>query len=63
MDNMSSAGTNEKAVLEQLVATTTTQYTATKALLQEIKPQRGSNNSDRNPGSDRNPDNDNVRKF
>ena len=63
MDNMASAATNDKAVLEQLFSTMTTQYAAIKALLQEIKPQRGSNNSDRNPGSDRNPDNDNVRKF
>ena len=63
MDNIASAATNDKAVLEQLFSTTTTQYAAIKALLQEIKPQRGSNNSDRNPGSNRNPDNDNVHKL
>ena len=34
MDNMASAGTNDKAVLEQLVTTTTTQYATIKALLQ-----------------------------
>ena len=63
MDNIASAATNDKAVLEQLFSTTTTQYAAIKALLQEIKPQRGSNNSDRNPGSNRNPHNDGMRKL
>ena len=37
MDNMASVATNEKAVLEQIVTTTTTQYAAIKALLQEVK--------------------------
>ena len=48
---MASAATNDKAVLEQLVATTTTQYTSIKALLQELKSQRGSNNSVCNPNT------------
>ena len=51
MDKMTSAETNDKAVLEQLVATTTTQYTEIKDLLQELKYQRGSNNSGRNPNT------------
>ena len=63
MDNMASAATNDKAVLEQLVTTMTTQYAAIKALLQELKPQRGSNNSVRNHGSDHTPDGDNMRKL
>ena len=62
MDNTESTATNDKAVLEQLVTTTTTQYAAIKALLQELKPQRGSNNSGRNPGSDHTLDGDNMRK-
>ena len=37
MDNMASAATNDKAVLKQLVANTTTQYTAIKIILQELK--------------------------
>ena len=51
MDNKASAATNDKAVLGQLVANTTTQYTAIKMLLQELKTQRGSNNSGRNSNS------------
>ena len=51
MDNMASSATNNKAVLEQLVANTTTQYTAIKALLKEVKTQCGSNNSGRNPNT------------
>ena len=43
--------TNDKAVLKQSVANTTTQYTAIKMLLQELKTQRGSNNSDHNSNS------------
>ena len=43
--------TNDKAVLEQLVATTTTQYTPIKDLLQELKYQRGSNKSVHNPNT------------
>ena len=39
MNNMASAATNDKAVLEQLVTTTITQYAETKALLQELKTQ------------------------
>ena len=34
MDNMASAATNDKVVLEYLVTNTTTQYTVIKALLQ-----------------------------
>ena len=60
---MASAATNDKAVLEQLFPTMTTQYAAIKALLQEIKYQRGSNNSKCNPGINRNPDDDDMRKF
>ena len=37
MDNTESTATNDKAVLEQLVTTTTTQYAAIKAFLQELK--------------------------
>ena len=51
MDNMASAVTKKKAVLEQLFANTTKQYTAIKMLLQELKTQRGSNNSGRNSNS------------
>ena len=51
MDNMASAATNNKDVLEQLVANTTMQYTAIKALLQEVKSQLGSNNSGCNPNT------------
>ena len=63
MDNMASTETNDKAVLEHLVTTTTTQYAAIKALLQEIKYQRGSNNSKCNPGINRNPNDDKMRKL
>ena len=63
MDNMASIATNGKAVLEQLVTTTKTQYATVKALLQELKTQRGSNNSGRNPGSDHIPDGDGMRKL
>ena len=44
MNNMASVATNDKAVLEQLVANKTTQYTVIKALLQDLKSQRGFNN-------------------
>ena len=37
MDNMTSAATNDKAVLEQIVAITTTQYTAINMILLELK--------------------------
>ena len=60
---MASEATNGKAVLEQIVTTTTTQYATIKALLQEIKPQLSSKNSDRNPCSDRNPDDNDMCKF
>ena len=63
MDNMASAATNDKAVLEQLVTITTTQYAEIKTLLQELKPHRGSNNSGRNPGSDHTPDSNNMQKL
>ena len=63
MDNMASAETNDKAVLEQLVTTTTTQYVEIKTFLQELKPQRGSNNLGHNPGSDHTSDGDDMRKF
>ena len=52
MDNMASAATDDKAVLEKLVTTTTTQYATIKALLQELKTQRGSNNSGHNTSTD-----------
>ena len=35
---MASTETNDKAVLEQIVMTTKTQYATFKALLQELKP-------------------------
>ena len=60
---MASTSTNYKAVLEHSVTTTTTQYMEIKALLQEINPQRSSKYSDRNTGSDRNPDDSNMCKF
>ena len=63
MDNMATAATNYKAVLEQLITTTTTQYAEIKALLQDLKPYRSSNNSGRNPGSDHTPDGDDMHKF
>ena len=63
MNNMASAATNDKAVLEQLVTTTITQYAETKALLQELKTQCGSNNSGRNPVSDHTPDGEDMRKL
>ena len=63
MDNMPSAATNDNAGLEQLVTTTTTQYTEIKAMLQELKLQHVSNNSGRNPGSDHIPDGDDMRKL
>ena len=63
MENMASDATNDKAVLEQLVTTKTTHYVAIKALLQELKPQHGSNNSGHNPGSDHTTDGDNMRKL
>ena len=63
MDNMESAAINNKAVIKQLVKTTKTQYTAIKALLQELTPQRGSNNSGNNPSSDRTPDGNDMRKL
>ena len=62
MDNMESAATNNKDVIEQLVTTTTMQYVTTKALLQELKPHRGSNNSGCNPSSDHTPYGDDMRK-
>ena len=40
MDNMASAETNDKDVLKQLVANTTTQYNAIKMILQELKTHR-----------------------
>ena len=55
MDNMASAATYDKAVLEHLVTSTTTQYADIKVLMKEIKHQRGSNNSGRNPNSDHTP--------
>ena len=61
MDNMASAATNDKAVLEQLVTTTTTQYASIKVLLPELKPHRGSNNYSRNPGSDHTSYGNNMR--
>ena len=61
LDNMASAATNDKAVIEHLVTTKTTQYAAIKALLQELKTQRGSNNYGCNPGSDHTPDNNDMR--
>ena len=62
---MASAATNDKAVLEQLVANTTTQYTAIKALLKELKFQRGSNNYGCNPttNSTNNTDGEDTRKL
>ena len=60
---MASAAINNKAVIGQLVKTTTTQYATIKALLQELKPQRGSNNSSSNPNSDHTPDGDDMRKL
>ena len=63
MDNISSAATKNKTVLEQLATNTTTQYAAIKALLQEFKPQHGSNNSGHNPSTDHTPDGDNMRKM
>ena len=63
MDNMESAAINNKAVIEHLVTTTTMQYVTIKALLQELKPQRGSNNSGCNPSSDHTPDGDDMRKL
>ena len=63
MDNMESAVTNNKAVIEQLVTTTTMQYVTIKALLQELKPHCGSNNSGCNPSSDHTPDGDDMRKL
>ena len=41
MDNMSSAATNNKAVIEQLFTNTTMQYVTIKAILQELKTQCG----------------------
>ena len=64
MDNMASAATNDKAVLEQLVANTITQYTAINILLQELKTQRGSNNYGRNSKiTNQTPDGDDMRKL
>ena len=63
MDNMASTATNVKAVIEQLVTNTITQYAAIKALLQEFKPQSGSNNSGRNPSTDHTPDGDDMGKL
>ena len=64
MDNMASAATNNKAVLKHLFANMTTRYTAIKMLLQELKTQRGSNNSGRNSNStNQTPDGDNMRKI
>ena len=63
MDNMASAATNNKAVLEQIFTNTTTQYAAIKALLQEFKPQYGSNNSCFNPSTNYTPDCDNMHKL
>ena len=60
---MPSEATYDKAVLEHLVTSTTTQYAAIKALLQEIKIQRGSKNSGRNPCSDHIPDGNEMRKL
>ena len=61
--NMASAATNHKAVLEQLVATTITHYTEIKALLQESKYQRISNNSGSNPNTNHTPDGDDMGKL
>ena len=64
MDNLVSAATNYKAVIEQLVSSTTTQYTAINMLLQELKTQRGSNKSGRNSNStNQNQDCDDMRKL
>ena len=61
---MASAVTNDKAVLKQLVANTTMQYTAINMLLQELKTQRGSNNSGRNSSStNQTLDGDDMRKL
>ena len=64
MDNMASAATNDKAVIEQLVANTTMQYTAIKMLLQELKNQCSSNNSGWNSNStNQTPDGEDKRKL
>ena len=66
MDNMASAATNEKDVLEQIVPNTTMHYTEIKTLLQELKSQSGSNNSGRNTntnGTNHTPDGDDMRKL
>ena len=63
MDNMASAATNNKDVLEHLFKTKTTQYGTIKALLQELKTQRGSNKSGRNPIINHTPDGNGMRKL
>ena len=63
MDNMASAATNNKDVLEHLFKTKTTQYATIKALLQELKTQRGSNKSGRNPSSVHTADGDDMHKL
>ena len=64
MDNMEYAATNDKAIIEQLVANTTSQYTATKMIMQELKIQRGSNNSGQNSNStNQTPNGDGMRKL
>ena len=63
MDNMASAETNENSVLEQLFTNITTQYAVIKALLQEFKPHRWSNNFVRNPSTNQTPDGNDMRKL
>ena len=63
MYNMASSATNDKAVLYQLVTNTTTQYDVIKALLQDFKPQRGSNNSGHNPSTDHTLDGNDMHKL
>ena len=64
MDSMASDATKDKAVLEQIVVNKTMQYTAIKMLLQELKTQRGSNNSGRNSNStNQTPDGEDMRKL
>ena len=60
MENMASTATNNKAVLEQLVTTTTTQYATIKAR----KSRRfWVDNSGRSPGRNHRPDGDDMRKL
>ena len=61
---MVSAATNNKVVLEHLVANTTTQYTSIKILLQELKNQGSSNNYGRSSNrTNQTPDGDDMRKL